>query len=145
MSEITNTHESLSNDIETKIGSERTFGFVFFVFFVLLGGWNFYKDNPEWGWSWIGIAGLFAILALTFPRALKGPNVLWFRFGLLLHRIISPLILGLIFFVAVTPTALIMRMLGKDLLNLRLDSNAKSYWIRRNPPGPEPRSMGNQF
>jgi len=145
MPENTHTHESLTNAIETKVGSERNFGFVFSVFFVLLGGWNLYKDNPEWGWSWIGIAGLFSILALTFPRALKGPNKLWFHFGLLLHKIISPLILGLLFFATVTPTALIMRMLGKDLLNLRFDSNAKSYWIRRNPPGPEPKSMSNQF
>ena len=145
MSENTNTHESLTNAIETKVGSERTFGFVFSVFFVLLGGWNLYKDKPEWGWCWIGLAGLFAILALTFPRALKGANVLWFRFGLLLHKFISPLILGFLFFSTITPTALIMRMLGKDLLNLRLNSNAKSYWIHRNPPGPEPKSMSNQF
>ena len=67
------------------------------------------------------------------------------EFGLLLHRVTNPLLMGLVFFLAVTPTAFIMRLMGKDPLRLRIDRSAKSYWIDREPPGPEPDTMRNQF
>lgn len=109
-----------------------------------------YQKWPEWGESIVGIgalgvSALFCILVLIAPGVLKGPNRLWFRFGLLLHKIINPLVLGLMFFLIITPVALVMRLLDKDPLRLRLDSEVKSYWIYRDPPGPEPKSMSRQF
>lgn len=145
MTQSKSTHESLSGTSETKMGSERSFGLVFAGVFACLGGWKLYSGAADWGWGALAIAFVFAVLALAAPGVLKGPNLLWFRLGLLLHKIISPLVLGLLFFLTVTPTALVMRLLGKDPLRLRLDPDAKSYWIHRDPPGPEPKSMTQQF
>ena len=79
-------------------------------------------------------------------RASSAPlNRLWLKFGLLLYKVMNPLILGLLFFVTIMPIGLVMRAFGKDFLRLRLDRNAKSYWIDRTPPGPPPQSMRNQF
>ena len=72
-------------------------------------------------------------------------NHQWMRFGLLLHKITNPIIMGLVFFVTVTPTALVMKMMGLDPLNRKIDRNAKSYWINRTPPGPSPETMKNRF
>ena len=76
---------------------------------------------------------------------LRPLNKLWFKFGLLLHAIINPIVLGAMFFVAVTPMALVMRLAGKKLLNMDYEPNAKSYWIERKPPGPPPESVRRQF
>jgi len=145
MSSNKNTHENLTAASDTKMGSEKSFGLTFTGVFVALGGWNLYTGAFDWGWGAMAVAAVFLLLALAAPKALKGPNLIWFRFGLLLHKIISPLVLGMLFFLTVTPTALVMRLLGKDLLHLRLNPNAKSYWIHRAPPGPEPKSMKQQF
>ena len=104
-----------------------------------------YQGQQERALWMLGAAGILALVALTAPNILQPFNIAWFRFGLMLHKIISPIILGLLFFVTVTPIALILRALDKDLLNLRLDPKAKSYWIHRHPPGPETKSMSNQF
>lgn len=138
-------HETHSSKDEIKMGSDRAFGFVFASVFALLGSWELYGVSSGWGWGALTIASVFVLLAFLAPGALKLPNRLWFRFGLLLHKIISPLVLGLLFFLTVTPTALIMRLLGKDPLSLRLKPETKSYWIHRDPPGPEPKSMKKQF
>ena len=137
-------HEDLDRTQEVKLGSERGFGFVFAVVFALVGAWPLTGDGPPRWWS-LAVAGVFVALALAAPRALAPLNRLWFRFGLLLHRVINPLVMGLLFYVAVTPTGLIMRLLGKDLLGRRFDPEAETYWISREPPGPEPGSMKNQF
>ena len=79
------------------------------------------------------------------PKLLAPFNRLWARFGLLLHRITSPLVLGIMFFAVITPMGWIMRALGKDLLRLKIDPAATSYWIARTPPGPTPESLKDQF
>ena len=79
------------------------------------------------------------------PMVLRPLNKLWFKFGLLLHAIINPIVLGAMFFVAVTPMALVMRLAGKKLLNMDYEPAAKSYWIERKPPGPPPESVRRQF
>ena len=93
-------------------------------------------------WSWarrsLGVPWLW-------PAALAPLNRVWTRFGLLLHRIVSPVVLGVMFFVVVTPTGLLMRALGKDPLRLRLTVTQRSYWIDRQPPGPAPDTLNNQF
>jgi hypothetical protein len=99
--------------------------------------------TPHW-WL-IGVAVAFAALAFFVPRALYPLNYVWFRFGLLLHRVMSPLIIGAVFFLCVTPIGLLMRLFGKDVLSLRRRTDLPSYWIVRDPPGPEPGTMTNQF
>jgi large-conductance mechanosensitive channel len=88
---------------------------------------------------------VFLAAASLAPRALKPLNRLWFLFGAFLHKIVSPLVMALLFFVTVTPIAILMRLAGKDPLRLKFDRAAKSYWIERTPPGPAPETMRNQF
>jgi hypothetical protein len=84
-------------------------------------------------------------VALLWPAVLAPLNRIWTRFGLLLHRIVSPVVLGVMFFGVVTPMGLVMRALGKDPLRLRFDPAARTYWIERRPPGPAPDTLNNQF
>ena len=124
--------------------SDRKFGLTFGVIFILFG-----LVPPVFGghfrW-WVLVIGIvFAALALLAPRILNVPNRLWFRLGLLLHKIVNPLVLGSMFLMVVTPMAVFMRLFGKKLLNRAYDPAAKSYWIERNPPGPIPDSIRNQF
>jgi hypothetical protein len=91
------------------------------------------------------VGAAFLAAALLRPAVLAPLNRVWTRFGLLLHRIVSPVVLGIMFFVVITPMGLIMRALGKDPLRLRLEREARSYWIERRPPGPPPDTLNNQF
>ncbi len=91
------------------------------------------------------VAGTFLVLTLSVPKVLGPANRMWTKFGLLLHNIVSPLALGILFYLVVTPTGLLMRIFGKDPLRLRLDTAADSYWITRSPPGPDAESLKNQF
>ncbi len=112
------------------VGSERSFGIVFGVVFALIGLWPLIHGvQPRW-WA-VGVAVVIATATLLFPVVLKPFNLLWFKFGLLLGRIVGPVVMGLIFFIAVTPTALVFRLRKKDLLHLASDPHAKSYWIPR--------------
>jgi hypothetical protein len=88
---------------------------------------------------------VFLAVAFLWPAALKPLNRLWFKFGLLLHAVVSPLVMGLLFYVAVWPTGLVMRALGRDLLRLKREPDSDSYWIVRRPPGPAPETMKDQF
>jgi hypothetical protein len=125
-------------------GSNRSFGIVFAVVFGLIGAWPLVSGNPPRLWA-AGIAIAFAIVALAAPHWLAPLNRLWFRVGLLLHRVVNPVVMGLIFFLTVVPIGLLMRAFGKDPLRLRREPAADSYWIARVPPGPEPGSMSRQF
>jgi hypothetical protein len=87
----------------------------------------------------------FLLFALVLPKALSPLNWVWTRFGLLLHQIVSPLVLGLLFLAVFTPMGLAMKLLGSDPLRLRFDPKAKSYWLERDPPGPAPESLKDQF
>ena len=88
---------------------------------------------------------LFLAAALLAPRVLAPLNQLWLRFGLLLHKVVSPVVLSLVFFSTVTPIGLLLRRLGKDPLRLRFDPDAPTYWIERRPPGPSGDSMPKQY
>ena len=124
--------------------SNRSVGVVFAVVFALIGCWPLLGwASPRW-WA-LAIAGALALASAAFPRMLWPLNWVWFRIGLLLHRILSPLAMGAVFFLCVTPTAWIMRLLGKDVLSLKRDPARASYWILRDPPGPEPQTMKHQF
>ncbi|MGB0574752.1 MAG: SxtJ family membrane protein [Alphaproteobacteria bacterium] len=138
------THESFDRNESVEGSSNRAFGIVFTVVFAIIGLWPLpWGDSPHW-WALV-IAAVFLLTALIIPKSLAPLNRAWMRFGLLLHKVVNPLIMGLVFFLTVTPTALIMRALGKDPLKRRLDKDATTYWIDRTPPGPDPDSMPRQF
>jgi hypothetical protein len=133
------------NDFPRNDGSSnRSFGLVFAAFFFLIGFVPLLFGRGIRIWS-LGLAMAFALAALLAPRVLAPLNRLWTRFGALLHSIVSPAVLGIMFFVVITPTGLIMRLLGKDLLRLRQDYEAPTYWIARTPPGPPPKSFVDLF
>jgi hypothetical protein len=141
MRAVTEGHRAVD---ETGPGSDRNFGLVMAAAAAIFGGLPLLRlGAPHW-WL-IGVAVAFAALALITPRALYPLNYLWFRLGLLLHRVMSPLIIGAVFFLCVTPIGLMMRLFGKDVLSLRRRTDLASYWIVRDPPGPEPGTMTNQF
>ncbi len=125
-------------------GSDRAFGIVFAVMFCLIGLWPVMSGRPSRPWA-LGLALLFLAAAFLTPRLLAPLNRLWFRLGLVLHHVVNPIVMGLVYFAAVVPTALIVRARGKDLLRLKRDPAAESYWIKRDPPGPPAGSMSNQF
>ena len=126
------------NDI--KIGSNKSFGIVFFVVFLLIGIYPILKDGNIRIWSLV-IAIIFLFLSLTKPRILTPLNKVWIKFGLFLGKIISPIVMGVIFFSVVTPTSFFMKIFGKDLLNLKYNNN-KTYWIEKSGPKSK---MKNQF
>ncbi len=138
------SHEDLSRQEAVKGGSDRAFGLVFTVVFAIVAAWPLLGGGlPHW-WA-LGVSGVFLALALLRPVLLAPLNRLWTRFGLLLHRIVSPLVLGLMFFLVLTPSGWAMRLLGKDPLRLAFEPEAESYWIEREPPGPQADTMINQF
>ena len=138
------THESFQRNEEVRGSSDRSFGLVFAAVFGLIGLFPLLLGNALRPWSLI-IAMAFLVTALLFPRILAPFNRLWLKFGFLLHRIVSPIVLGIMFYLVVTPIGLLMRLVGQDPLRLRFDKGAASYWIERIPPGPAPEDLKNQF
>lgn len=138
------THENFSREEANTAGSERSFGLVIASALGILAVLNWWHDGRSWPWT--SMAALFFIAAAAlYPSILKPLNRVWFKFGLLLHRIVNPVIMGLLFYGSVLPTGMIVRALGKDLLRLKFEPKADSYWIVREPPGPSPETMKDQF
>lgn len=137
-------HESFERVEEIERGSNRSFGLVFVVVFGLIAAYSAWRGGASWPW-WAAAAGMFALVTLLMPDILEPLNRLWMRLALALSKIVTPVVMAVLFFGTVLPTGLIMRLLRKDLLRLRWDRNAPSYWIERQPPGPEPESLKNQF
>ncbi len=125
---------------DIKVGSNRSFGTVFFVVFLLISLYPLINDESIRIWSLI-ISLIFLVLGIINSRLLFPLNKLWFKFGMFLGKIISPVIMGVIFFLVVTPIGIIMRLLGKDVLNLKY-SDYNSYWIEKTGPKS---MMKNQF
>ncbi|MDB2708691.1 SxtJ family membrane protein [Candidatus Pelagibacter bacterium] len=123
-----------------KIGTNKSFGIVFFLFFLIVSLFPLFKNENIRVWSLI-IAIIFLILGLLNSKFLTPLNKIWFKFGILLGSFVSPIIMGIVFFVIVTPTSIIMRVLGKNLLNLKKD-NKKTYWVERSKIQSK---MKNQF
>ena len=115
-----------------KIGSNRSFGIVFFTVFFIVSIYPISKGGDLRIWSLI-ISIIFLILGLLNSKILTPLNKIWFKFGVLLGNIISPIVMGIVFFLVVTPISLLMKALGKDILNLKKNTN-KSYWIEKNGP-----------
>ncbi len=123
-----------------KIGSNKSFGIVFFIVFLIIALYPLIHNNELRIWSLI-VSLTFLILGILNSSILSPLNKIWFKFGLFLGRIISPFIMGFIFFIIVTPIGYLMRLLRKDILNLKFNDDT-SYWIEKNDPKSK---MKNQF
>lgn len=137
-------HEDFTAKTAVETSSDRSFGIVFAVVFALVGLYPLLGGEPPRWWAMAAAAG-FAGIAVVAPRVLAPLNRVWTRVGVVLHAIVSPVVLGAMFYLVVTPIGLLWRVLGKDPLRLRFEPRAASYWIERRPPGPEPESFTNQF
>ena len=137
-------HERLVAHEAIPAPSNRRFGVFFAALFTVVALLPLIRGGSVRSWLLI-VAAALLVIAVIYPRALAPLNVLWLKFGLLLHTCISPVVLGLVFFTTVTPIGVVLRMFGKDLLALRFERDVQTYWIPRQPPGPAPDSMSRQF
>lgn len=128
-------------NVSIKQSSEKSFAFVFFVFFLLIALYPLINKEPIYLWALI-TSFIILFLGLFFPNCLSLPNKLWFKFGILLGYIISPIVLTIIYILAVCTTSVFVRLLGKDLLKMKIDKNSKTYWIKREE---KLGTMKNQF
>jgi hypothetical protein len=138
------THEVFSRDEKVVAGSDRTFGLVMAAALAAVTALNAWHSGRVWPWTG-GVAALLVAAAVLRPSLLHPLNLMWLKFGLLLHKVVNPVVMALLFYGTVLPTGLIMRRLGKDLLRLKREPGAESYWIVRKPPGPSPETMRDQF
>jgi Saxitoxin biosynthesis operon protein SxtJ len=130
-----NFHENLAHETDVKSGSNRAFGLVMATACCIIASLGFWAGTSRWPfWSVAAIA--FVIAAWLWPAVLAPLNRLWFRLGLALHRVVNPLVMGLLFFVVITPVGLLMRLCGKRPLALEFEREATSYWLMREQPGP---------
>ncbi len=124
-----------------KISSNRNFGLVFFTVFIIVGLWPLLNDQSIRIWS-IFISIIFLVLGLLNSNILTPVNKLWFKFGIILGAVVAPVVMGLVFFIVLTPIGLIMKLFGKDFLSIKFDKKKSSYWVKRdNPVG----TMKRQF
>jgi len=137
-------HQHPANPSLEKRSSERAFGYVMAIFFMVVGGWPILSGAPLRAWS-LALALVFVILSVFAPAKLHILNKCWVRLGLALNKVISPLVLTLIYIALFVPTGLVFKVLNKDLLKLQLEKNSLTYWQLRNPPGPAPETMPYQF
>jgi len=137
-------HEDLNREQHKAGSSDRTFGLVIAgVCLVVALGPLRHGHAPRW---WVlAVAGVFSLIALLRPVLLARLNRLWTRLGVLLGKVASPIALGVLFYGVITPVAIVIRLTGNDPLRLKLDRDADTYWIAREPPGPPPDSMSRQF
>ena len=136
------TRSKVSDDVE--MGSERGFAIVFAAFFAIIAALPLLHGQTPRLWA-VGVATIFLIIGLVRPILLRPLNILWFRLSLLLGKIVTPIVMGLIYVIAFIPIGIVLRLCGKDVLALKRRTDRESYWIIRQPPGPEAGSMKRQF
>ena len=125
--------------------SNRSFGLLFAIVFLLVAGYSWFEQlTRAWVYFWLALSGLFLFLTFMAPGILLPLNKAWYRLGLLMGKVVSPIVLGILFFIVISPVAIVTRLFGRDVLLLR-KRNVNSYWIERNPPGPQPESFKEQF
>lgn len=148
------SHEDFSREEKLETGTDRGFGLTVGGILVAIVGlravesWSldeFAWQLDEIGTALLAVGSILILLGLVFPRALSGLNRAWMKLGILLSKIVTPIVMGLIFFTTVMPIGLLMRLFGKDPLRIKRAPEAKTYWLERTPAGPEPESMKNQF
>jgi hypothetical protein len=138
------TNEPIASHRKVAKSSDRSFGIVFAIFFALVGSLPVVHGAAPRFWAFV-VAVAFLLAAFLTPRLLSPFNRLWQRLGLALHHIVNPIIMGFVYYLGVVPMGLVLKARGKDLLRLKRDPAADSYWIKRTPPGPKPGSMSKQF
>jgi len=127
-----------------RVASNRSFGILLGVVFVLIAIWNFSVGGAIYP-VWASVGLVFFLVAWLVPRLLRPLKGLWLRFGHLMGRILSPVALTLIYVLSIVPVGLLLKAFRKDSLRLIPDRKSASYWIAREPPGPSPESLKNQF
>ncbi len=137
-------NRNLDFNTDIKIGSNKSFGYIFTIVFSIIGIWPLIYGKDA---IYIFLIFSFFTLIITifFTKYLAPLNKIWFKFGLLLNKIVSPIILGFLYFFTFLPMGLLMRILGKDPLSLKKQADKVSYWVHRDPPGPSSKSFKNQF
>ncbi|MDO8607337.1 MAG: SxtJ family membrane protein [Phaeospirillum sp.] len=144
MSKPQETFEGQSHGRKVEMGTDRSFGLVFAVVFAIVCLLPLWSGAEPRLWAGV-VAGAFLVASFVAPKLLKPLNRLWFLVGMALHHVVTPVVMGLLFFLTVTPIGLIRRAMGKDSMCLRRDDAAASYWVVRQPPGPASGSMRRQF
>jgi len=124
--------------------SNRSFGMLIGGVLLLVAGVHYWKERPDF-FVWLIVGAVFIAIALLMPRTLAPLRRLWLKLGHLMSLVISPIILALMYVLAIVVTGVLIRLFGKDLLSLKLKPGDASYWITRNPPGPEFKSLADQF
>lgn len=137
-------HEDLYRDEEAASASDRSFGFVFTVVFAIIGFLPLLYGNDVRKWA-LALSLLFLLVAIFVPSALRPLNRVWMKFAEVLHRIVNPLVMGAMFFIVISPVALVMRLFGRDVLRRKFDPSAQTYWVSRDNAGTDPAGMRNQF
>ena len=137
------THEHFGYE-EVRPSSDRSFGLVFTAFFALVWLLPLWSSRPVRWWA-LAVSAAFLLAAWVKPEVLAPLNRVWATFGRLLNKITNPVVLGLLFFGVFTPFGWVSRVFGRDALRLKFDKQASTYWLPRQPPGPEPGSMSRQF
>ncbi len=127
-----------------KVGSNRSFGVVFVVVFALIGLFPLVREEAIRIWA-LAASAAFLLPTIVYPQALSPLNKLWFRFGMLLGRIINPLVMFIMYALVMVPVGLVLTLMRKDLLRLKLDARSPTYWNQRAPPGPTAESLKDQI
>jgi hypothetical protein len=137
-------HENLTRDEEVIGSSDRAFGITLATVGAIVGTLKLWHGLGS-GCLWLAAAAMFLTLALFWTAPLRGLNRIWMQFGLMLYRVINPVVMAFLFYSTVVPMGLMMRAFGRDALRLKRHKGAASYWILREPPGPNPETMKHQF
>jgi hypothetical protein len=137
-------HENFTRPDEIVGPTDRRFGLTMAAILGTIGGVRLAIGHSHSGW-WLGAATTLALFALYRPAALSPINRAWLRLGLVLYKIVNPIIMALMFFSTIVPIGIMMRLRGKDPLRLRRDPGASSYWMGREPPSSRSETMRNQF
>ena len=137
-------HEDLSRERDVESSSNRSFGLVFTLGFVFVAALPLLHGRGLRWWA-VAVAALIGLAAVLKPEILAPLNRWWTRLEVMLGKLVSPVALGVLFYGVFTPMGALMRLLGSDSLKLKFESGAQSYWVVRDPPGPPPDSMTNQF
>lgn len=136
-------HEDYGREVHGRGPSDRNFGGVFTAAFLFFGLWPLRHHAPVRLWC-LAVSGVFLLVTLVRPTLLHGPNLIWTKLGVLLGRVVNPIVTGLLFYLVFTPIAVVLRWMGKDLLRLAANPTGQTYWIQRNTAG-ELSDMKNQF
>ena len=138
------SHERFDREDEVESSSNRSFGVVFAIIFGIVGGFSVWAQGSFWPY-WLGASALTQAITLIRPGLLAPFNFLWTRFGILLSRVVSPVVLAMIFYLVMTPVGLMMRLCGKDPLRLKQAPDSDSYWIMRDSLKDSKEPFKNQF